>query len=69
MAAQSLRAYSGASLDLRPESVWVSLQNGFHSRLPCALVLHVVAAIDAVAAVTVPSRSKALTVPADALCR
>lgn len=51
-------------LDLGAEGIGVPLQDGFHGRLPGGLVPAVVAAVDAVAAVTVPPAGKALAVPA-----
>ncbi len=55
-------AHSG--LDLGPEGVGVALQDALDRRLPRRLVLVVVAAVDAVAAVAVTPRRKALAVPA-----
>lgn len=54
-------------LDFRTEGVGVAFQNGFHCRLADGLIVIVVAAIDAVAALTVTPRGKALTVPAGRL--
>lgn len=55
--------HAGSSLNLGSEGIRVALQDGFHSRLPGALVLHVVTAVDAVTAIAVTPRCKALTVP------
>jgi len=55
--------HAGSSLNFGSEGIWVALQDGFHSRLPGALVLHVVTAVDTVAAIAVTPRCKALTVP------
>ena len=51
-------------MNLGSESIWVALQDSFHSRLTCALILHVVAAVDTIAAITVTTRGKTLTIPA-----
>ena len=53
------------SLDLGAEGIGVALQNGLHSGLAGALILHVVAAVDTVAAITITARGEALAVPAD----
>lgn len=54
-----------AGLNLGAESIGIPLKNGFHGRLASAFILHVVAAVDAVAAITVAARGKAFTVPAE----
>ena len=55
--------HAGSSLDFGSKGIWVALQDGFHSRLPGALILHVVTAVDAVAAIAITPRCEALTVP------
>jgi hypothetical protein len=50
--------------DFGAEGVGVALQRGLHRLLPDGLVLHVVAAVRAVAPVAVHARGKALAVPA-----
>lgn len=60
-------AYSCTSLDFGAESIGVPLKDSFHCGLAGAFILHVVAAVHTVAAITIAPTCKALTVPAHAM--
>jgi hypothetical protein len=52
-----------AAPNLRPESIWITLQCSFNSFTPGNLILRIIKTVGAVAPITVSTRSKAFTVP------